>query len=200
MTSKTKPKTKPKRAMNNHEATAYGDARVLPKGVRISPKRAPAWWPARFVRLGVYPLSAKELSKPGAYASESKRIREVVMSAQSQARTEERERLERVEAAKPRCTLCTQKLDNEGRCAPCEEMKAMPYKLGVGGVYEIKGYKPNTAGENGKPGKVVAVDAKVAARCRYLGDMRSINGACCVLFKDDKTGLVYAQPAAKERP
>ncbi len=159
-------------------------------------RKDPAWWPARLTRLGLHPTPRKELSKPGGYIAASNRIREVVRADQAKHREEERARLQRIEDAKPRCPLCNQKL-NEGRCAPCEEMKAMSYVMASGGAYEVKGYKVGASGyPNGKPGKVVNVPPKTAERCRYLGDLQLVKGTVCGLFIDDKTKAVYAQPVS----
>lgn len=168
-------------------------------------KTYPKWWPARLVRMGIYPLHPSELAKPGAYAAESDRIH-AIFREQARRHAEARAaRLAEEEARKPRCRGCgarygkpDQKPEPINYCPTCEGVSKMTARMSPGGAWLMKPRKDRSKSAC-VPNKLVEVDAKVAKRARYLGETQLIEDkrapvVSCAIFLDDKTGKLYGQP------
>lgn len=73
----------------------------------------------------------------------------------------------------------------------------MPYKMAPGPALRVPGDGPSE-GPGSPLGPVVKVPRPVAARARYVGDMRwTQEYGVLAVFVDPETGLRYAQPAGE---
>lgn len=66
----------------------------------------------------------------------------------------------------------------------------MSIKMQPGGAYRWPRFDENAMLKT----NIVKVSPAVAARCRYLGDIRWIEEQACAMFLDEKTKEMYGQP------